>query len=148
MSHASPLPRQGGGLGWGRLHRVQDSAGSHLGRQEFMPIGLTWDHAFSGPQCIVRGLGATWGTTCLDGLDRLEEQTARLNDGLVSRSEVLFGAIHNAPHAFLHGAILCVDALDTRKIDRFLPLPIDEVVVFPAALRTEGGLIDIQRTVA
>src|SRR5262245_17175697 len=113
-----------------------------------MPIGLAWDHAFSGPQCIVRGLDTTQGTICLDSLDGLDEQAARLNDGLVGRPEVLFGAIHNVPHAFLHGAVLRVDALDTRKIDRFLHLPIDEVVVFPALLRTEGGLIDIQRTVA
>src|SRR5262249_47984201 len=127
---------------------MQDSTGSHLGRQELMPIGLAWDHAFSGPQCIVCGIDATWSTTCLDGLDGLEEQAARLNDGLVSRPEVLFGAVYNVPHTFLHGPVLRVYTLDTRKIDRFLHLPIDEVVVFPAPLRTEGGLIDIQRTVA
>src|SRR4029453_3613632 len=148
MSHTSPLPRQGGGLEWGRLHRGQDSASSHLGRQELMPIGLAWDHAFSGPLCIVRGLDTTRCTTCLDGLDRLDEQAARLNDGLVGRPEVLFGAVYNAPHAFLPGPVLRIDALDTRKIDRFLHLPIDEVVVFPAPLGTEGSLIDIQRTIA
>src|SRR5215813_15537053 len=113
-----------------------------------MPIGLARDHAFSGPQCIVRGLGATRGTTCLDGLDGLEEQAARLNDGLVGRPKVLFGAVHNAPHAFLHGTVLRVYARDTRKICRSLHLPIDKIVVFPAPFRTEGALIDIQWTVA
>jgi hypothetical protein len=32
-----------------RLYRMQDSAGGHLGHQEFVPIGLAWEHAFSGP---------------------------------------------------------------------------------------------------
>src|SRR2546430_7253369 len=108
-----------------------------------MPIGLAWDHAFSGAQCIVRGIDATRGTTRLDGLDGLDEQAARLNDGLVGRPEVLFGAVHNAPHAFLHGPVLRVDALNTCKIYGSLRLPIDEVVVFPTPLRTKGGLIDI-----
>src|SRR5262245_14277864 len=139
---------QGGGLGWRRLHRMQDSTSGHLGRQELVPIGLAWDYAFSGPQRIVRRINTARGTICLDSLDGLDEQAACLDDGLVGWPEVLFGAVHNAPHTFLHGAVLRVYALDTRKIDRFLHLPIDEVVVFPAPLRTEGGLIDIQRTVA
>src|SRR5215475_8232424 len=110
---------------------MQDSAGSHLGRQELVPIGLAWEHAFSGPQRIVRGIDATRGATGLDGLDGIEEQAARLNDGLVGWPQVLFGAIYNAPHAFLHGPVLRVDALDARKILSFLHLPIEEVVIFP-----------------
>ena len=61
---------------------------------------------------------------------------------------MLFGAVHHGPHAFLHGPVLRVNALNTGEILGLLHLPIQQVVVAPVPLGAEGRLVHLERAIA
>ena len=79
------------GARWGiRLHRVQALDGGRLAGEEITPIGSPRQLAFGGPHGVIRRLNATGRATLLHCLDGLQEQAAGLDDGFISRPEMLF----------------------------------------------------------
>src|SRR5439155_14618111 len=75
-------------------------------------------------------------------------QPPRLDDGLVGGPEMLAGAVDDAAHTFLDGAVLGIDAIDPREGLRLLHAAIEQVVVLAIALGAEGRLVDVHRAVA
>jgi hypothetical protein len=61
---------------------------------------------------------------------------------------MLSGTVHKTSHAFLHGPVLCVHALNASKTPGLLCLSIQQVVVFPISLRAKGRLVDLERAIA
>src|SRR6516165_6193650 len=96
------------------LDGLDDGLARHLGRHLGAPIGVAAQHRLAGPQLLVAA-GAARNAAGLHRLDSLPQQLARLNDGLVRRSEVLLAAINDATHSLLYGAVLHVDAVDARE---------------------------------
>src|SRR5262245_43416612 len=129
------------------LHRLEDLRGGHLRREDLAPVGIARHHALGRAQPVVRRLDAPRRPALGDHLDRLEQEPARLDDGLVGGAEVLAAPIDDAPHALLDGAVLRVDPLDAREALGLLHLAIEQVIVPAVALAPEGGLIDVERPV-
>src|SRR6266850_6072586 len=134
---------------WGAsLCLLQDLGARRVGRDEGPPVDLARQHGFRRVQRVVRRLEAGRYPTVLHRPGRLQEQTSRLDDGLVGGPEMLAGAIDDAAHALLDGPVLGIDTVDPREGLRLLHAAILEIVVLAIALGAEGRLIDVRRAVS
>src|SRR5262245_66515232 len=110
------------------LDGLDDGLARHLGRHLGAPIDVAAQHRLTGPQLLVAA-GAARNAAGLHRLDSLPQQLARLDDGLVRRSEVLLAAIDDATHSLLYGAVLNIDDVDDGEGFGALEFAVDKVDV-------------------
>src|SRR5215472_1523963 len=131
-----------------RSDRLQDLLPRDVRRQDLAPVDFARQHFESGAQAVVTRRQPGRVAALLDGLDRLSQETAHLDDRLVGGAEMLFAAVDDPSHAFLDCAVLHVDPIDPSKALGPLHLAIDQIVVLAVGLGTEGRLIDVKRPIA
>src|SRR5262249_48664283 len=85
------------------------------GDQERSPVRAVRNRRLRGMQPVVGRLDAGGCSTGLHHGNRLEEEPSRLDDGAVCGTEVLAASIDDGAHAFLHRAVLHVDAVDAGE---------------------------------
>src|SRR5271167_2850564 len=127
---------------------LQDLLPGDVRCQDPAPVGVARQHLKGRAQRVIARTHAGRGAALFDRLHRLAQQTPHLDDRLVGRSEMLLAAVDDAPHALLDCAILHVDPVDPGEALGPLHLAIDQIVILPVRLGTEGRLIDMQRSVA
>src|SRR5262249_50212804 len=118
------------------------------GDEERSPVRAVRNHRLRGMQPVVGRLDAGGCSSGLHHGDRLEEEPSRLDDGAVCGTEVLAASIDDGAHAFLHRAVLHVDAVDTGEGLRPLHATIQQVVVLAVALGAECRLVHVHGAIA
>src|SRR5712692_4764851 len=130
------------------LYPLQNLRARRVGSKKRPPVDVARQHCLRRVQRVVRRLDTRRRAAGLDRPGRLQEQPPRLDDGSVGGPEVLAGAVYSAPHAFLHRAVLGIDAVDPREGLGLLHAAIQQVVVLAIPLGAEGRLVDVHGAVS
>src|SRR5712691_8982348 len=111
------------------LYPLQNLRTRRIGSEKRPPVDVARQHRLRRVQRVVRRLNTRRRAAGLDRLGRLQEEPARLDDGLVGGPEVLAGAVDGAPHALLHRTVLGIDPVDPREGLGLLHAAIQQVIV-------------------
>src|SRR6185312_5144513 len=112
----------------------------HQRQQLAAPIGGLRHDEFGGARAVI-ARADTWRiAAALHSLHRFEQELARRHHRLVGGAKILAAAIDDRPHAFLHRAILLVDAGNAAEGLGALHGAVDPPIVAAIADRAESVL--------
>src|SRR5438094_2687859 len=83
------------------LHGLLDPLRHHLGREGSSPVGVARQYGVDAAPTVMGAGDAARRAAVADRLQRLQQQTPRLDHRLVGGTEVLASAIDDAAHALL-----------------------------------------------